>query len=525
MKRTLTRLAAAAALAFAAGAADAADVTIGARADPSVDPHFLYLSTNMAYSRHIFDALVGKDAATQRTPGLALSWKPVEPKVWEFRLRPGVRFHDGSAFTAEDVVFSIERVSKLPNNPNPYTNNIRPIVRMEIVDPLTIRFHTDEPSPQLPGLLGNVFIVSKKAAAGAGPEDFRSGKAAIGTGPYRFGSLAPGSEFKLARWEGYWGERPPWDNVTFRIIPSDTARVAALLAGDVEAIDFVASTDVANLEKNPRTSVFKKASDRFVYLGFDVGRTQSPFVKDIDGNELPDNPLRDVRVRRAIALSIDRPALVERVMEGLAVATDQLAASHIGGYAKRRPPQKADPAAARALLAEAGYPKGFSLTLHCPRDRWVNDAKVCQAVGQMMARIGIKMQVETMPANVFFTRNSLARNEFSMWLGGWAHSSTGDISAFLTSTIHSVDPARRIGSINRGRFSDPAIDALIMGAVTEMDDAKGDQLLIETMEAVLDAMPVVPLHTLMTIVAARKGLVFEPRADEQTVAMGLRPAP
>lgn len=517
-------------LAIAAGLAGAsplhsAELKIGSRADAAVDPHFLYLSTNMAYSRHLFDALVDKDANSQRRPGLATSWSAVAPTVWEFRLRDGVKFHDGSDFTADDVAFSIARVTALPNNPNPYTNNVRPIVRTEVVDRLTIRFHTDAPAPQLPGLLGNVFIVSQKAATGALPPDFRSGKAAIGTGPYRFESYRPAEALRLARNDAYWGTRPEWEALTFRIIPNDAARVAALLAGDVDAIDFVPSTEVASLGRNPRVTVFQRTSDRTMYIGLDVGSAQSPYARGLDDAVLADNPLRDVRVRRAISMAIDRKAFVERIMEGLATAADQPAAAHIGGYNPDLPPLPYDPGGARALLKAAGYPNGFALTFHCPRDRWVNDAKLCQAVGQMLARIGLKMQVETLPANVFFSRNSLKRNEFSMWLGGWAHSSTGDTSAFFTGHIHTIDPARGLGSINRAQFSNPAIDALMMRAVTELDDGRRETLLRETMTAVMGELPYVPLHTQMTVVAARKGLVMDARADEQTTALTARSQP
>ncbi|BBK32659.1 peptide/nickel transport system substrate-binding protein [Stella humosa] len=507
------------------GAATAAELKVGSRADPTVDPHFLYLSTNMAFSRHIFDALVDKDGKSQRKPGLALSWTVIAPTVWEFKLRPGVKFHDGSDFTADDVVFTIGRVTALPNNPNPYTNNIRPIVRTEVVDPLTVRFHTDAPAPQLPGLLGNVFIVSRKAAEGALPPDFRSGKAAIGTGAYRFESYKPGEALRLTRNDAFWGAKPEFDKLTFRVIPNDAARVAALLAGDVDAIDYVPSTEVASLGRNPKVAVYTQPSDRTMYIGLDLGRTQSPFVRDVDGKELPDNPLRDARVRQAISMAIDRKAFVERVMEGLATVADQPAPPHIGGYNPDLPPLAYNPEGARALLKKAGYPNGFQITFHCPRDRWVNDAKLCQAVGQMLARIGLKMQVETLPGNVFFARNSLTRNEFSMWLGGWAHSSTGDTTAYFTAHVHTNDPARGLGSINRGQYSNPALDAMIMRAVTELDDAKRETLLRQTMTAAMAEMPFIPLHTQMTAVAARKGVLFEARADEQTTALTARSQP
>ncbi|MBT6095092.1 MAG: ABC transporter substrate-binding protein, partial [Rhodospirillaceae bacterium] len=204
-------------------AAQAKDLIIGSRADPAIDPHYQWLSTNVAYSQHIFDSLVRKDAKAQWLPSLAVSWKAIDNLTWEMSLRKGVKFHDGSPFTADDVLFSFDRLSKVPNNPNPYTANVRGVKSIEKIDDHTIRIHTAKPNPLMMGPISNFFIVSKKVSEGASTQDFRTGKAAIGTGPYKFVSYNPGSELVVARNDDYWGEKEPWDKVRFKIIPNDQA--------------------------------------------------------------------------------------------------------------------------------------------------------------------------------------------------------------------------------------------------------------------------------------------------------------
>ena len=191
----------------------AATLTIGSRATPTLDPHFLFLTTNVAYNQHIYGLLVAKDGDARPIPGLATSWKAIDDTTWEFKLRKGVKFHDGSEFTAEDVVFSIERIPNVPNNPNPYTGTIRSIVKMEVVDPHTIRFKTDGVNPYLPDDFGEVIIASKKHGEGASTADFNSGKAAIGTGPFRVVEHVHGERLVLERFDDYWGEKPAWDRV------------------------------------------------------------------------------------------------------------------------------------------------------------------------------------------------------------------------------------------------------------------------------------------------------------------------
>ena len=367
-----------------AGAAGASDLTIGIGADvTAIDPHYHNVTPNNNVAAHIFDYLVLRDERQKPIPGLAESWRTVDPLTWEFKLRRGVKFHDGSELTAADVVASIERVPSVPNSPSPFTAYTKQIKEMTVVDPYTIRFRTAAPYPLMPTDMTQVAIVSAKAAK-ASTEDFNSGKAAIGTGPYKLVRYMKGDRIELARFDGYWGGKTPWEKVTLRLLPNDASRVAALLAGDVQAIEYVPTSDVARIRSDKRLNVYKIIADRLIYLHLDSDRDVSPFVTDKDGKPLARNPLKDPRVRKALSKAINRSAIVDKVMEGEAVAAGQLLADGMFGTTKNLKVEPYDPAGAKKLLAEAGYPDGFGLTIHAPNNRYVNDAKIAQAIAQML---------------------------------------------------------------------------------------------------------------------------------------------
>src|SRR5215471_7076506 len=270
--------------------ANAAELRVGLAADvTSMDPHFLNLAPNIDVSWHVFDALTHVDENARLIPGLAVSWRALDPMTWEFKLRRGVRFHDGSELTAADVVFSIERTLHVPNGQlRPFTQRI---VAKETPDPYTVRLKTGVPYAMVPYDLNSVFIVSRKAAAGARPEDFDSGKAMVGTGPFRFVRFARGDRVELARNDAYWGGAAPWDKVTLRIVPSDPARLAGLLAGDFDLIEQVPTADLARIRSDARLATAQKVSWRTIFFHLDQ-RAGSPF--------------RDPRVRRALSMAINR---------------------------------------------------------------------------------------------------------------------------------------------------------------------------------------------------------------------------
>ncbi len=482
----------------------------------TVDPHFHNLTPNNAMAAHVFETLVKADASLKTYPGLAESWKALSDTEWEFKLRKGVKWHNGDPFTAEDVAATIKRIPNVPNSPASFAVFVRAIKEVKIVDPHTIRFTTATTYPLLPTDMVSVAIVPKAIAEGAKTEDFNSGKAMIGTGPFRFQEYVSGDRIILTRNKDYYGDQQSWDKVTFRIITSAPARVAALLSGDVQMIEGVPTADAAKLKKDSRVVVSNAVSNRMIYLHMDSDREKnSPFVTTADGKPLEANPLRDARVRRALSKMIDRNAIVSRVMEGQAIAAGQLLDESFFGTSKKLKPDAYDPAGAKKLLAEAGYPNGFGLTLHSPNNRYINDGQTAQAIAQFLSRNGIPTKVDTMPSNIFFTRAS--KMEFSFILAGWGASS-GDTSSPLRALLATYNPKAGLGAANRGRFSSPELDALIAKAVVIIDDKQRDAALALASEKAIELMGLIPLHYEVSTWATRKGIQYTGRADQYTLA-------
>ncbi|HXX83769.1 MAG TPA: ABC transporter substrate-binding protein [Casimicrobiaceae bacterium] len=508
------------AAAFAANAS-AAELTIGIGADvTAIDPHYHNVTPNNNVAAHIFDYLVLRDERERPIPGLAESWKAIDPLTWEFKLRKGVRFHDGSEFTAADVIASIERVPLVPNSPSPFTVYTKQIKEMIVVDPYTIRFKTAAPYPLMPTDMTQVAMISR-AAAKASTEDFNSGKAAIGTGPYKFVRYAKGDRIELARNDAYWGGKTPWDKATLRLLPNDASRVAALLAGDVQAIEYVPTSDVSRIRADSELNVYRVIADRLIYLHMDSDRDVSPYVTDKEGKPLAKNPLKDPRVRKAISKAINRAAIVDKVMEGEAVPAGQLLPSGMFGTTSNLKVEPYDPEGAKKLLAEAGYPNGFGLTIHSPNNRYVNDAKVAQAVAQMLARVGIATKVEAMPSATYFPQATELK--FSFMLLGWG-SGTGEASSPLKALLATYNKDKGFGTANRGRYSNPRVDALLEEGLATVDDPKREALLQRATEVAIADTGIIPLHFQVNLWATRNGIVYAPRTDENTLAHKFRPA-
>ncbi|WP_367614782.1 ABC transporter substrate-binding protein [Plastoroseomonas arctica] len=489
----------------------------------SLDPHYHQLSPNNAASDMIFDRLVDTDSRSRNIPGLALSWTTVEPNVWEFKLRPNVRFHNGNPFVAEDVAFTIARLPNVPNSPSSYAIYARPITAVEVVDPLTVRFRTTEPYPLLPLDMTNVRILNRATHERSTTDDFNAGRAAIGTGPYRVVSHRMGDRIELERNDTYWGERPAFGRVNYRMITNDASRTAALLAGDVDVIDQVPTSDLARLRTDQRVTLSEIVGLRLIFLGLDFARPageNSPFVTDNNGQPLGRNPLQDVRVRRALSMAIDRRAIVERVMEGAAVPASQFLPEGTYSHVPDMPPTAYDADGARRLLAEAGYPQGFRITLAGPNDRYINDARIIQAVGQMWTRIGVRTTVEAQPWTTFVAR--AGRADFSAFLIGWG--SNPDGSHPLRNILATVNRDRGWGASNRGRYSNARVDELTLQSLSELNDARREQILIQAQRLAADDVGVIPLHIQTNIWATRRGLTIAARADELTRAQDVRPA-
>jgi peptide/nickel transport system substrate-binding protein len=511
-------------LAAAPHHAAAQTLTLAAAAAPtSVDPHYHTFTPNASLDIHIFDYLVDMDPQMHPIPALALSWKPVDERTWEFKLRPGVKFHNGADFTAADVAYTIDRVPTVPNSPGSFAVYTKPVTSVEIVDPLTIRLHTAGVFPLLPIDLTQVFIIPHGLGSMPATEDFNSGKNAIGTGPYRMISYKSGDRVELERNDAWWGNKPYWQHVSYRMIPNDAARSAALLAGDVQFIEFVPPDDAARMRTDKRVALAETTSLRFVYLWLDRSRQGSePFVSGPNGEKLDKNPFNDLRGRQALSMAINRSLIVEHVMEGEATPTGQFLAPGSVTYVPGLDPQKYDPDRAKQLLAEAGYPNGFRLTLHGPNDRYVNDSKIIQAIGQMWSRIGVQTTVDAITWSNYIGRAS--KQEFSAYLLAWGIG-TGEASDPLRALIETYSTEKGVGSVNRARYSNPTLDALIDKAVATADDAARENLLQQATKIAMDDVALIPLHIQKNIWGMKAGLGYIARADETTRAMDVRPVP
>ncbi|MCB9957315.1 MAG: ABC transporter substrate-binding protein [Rhodospirillaceae bacterium] len=521
MPRNAWAAAAVAAAMFAPAMAHAEDLTIAVASEATaMDPHYHNTGNNNQIMAQIYDRLINQGPNQELLPGLAESWGPTDdPTVWEFRLREGVTFHDGSPFTAEDVAYTIARVPNVPNSPSSFAIYTADITEVEIVDDYTVRFHTATPYPLMANSLSTIYIVSADIGEDASTECFNDGACAIGTGPYRQVEYTPGDRIVLEANADYWDGAPIWDTVTIRPISSPAARVAALLAGDVDVIASVPTTDIAQLEDNDDVNLWQGISNRVIYLHIDSDREVSPHVTAIGGSEI-ENPLRDVRVRRALSMAIDREAIVDDVMEGIAIPAGQLLPAGFFGVSDTIEVPDYDPDGARALLEEAGYGDGFAVTIHGPNDRYINDAAVAQAIAQMWSRIGLETSVETMPRSVYFGRASDL--EFSVMLVGWGAGS-GEASSPLRSLIVTNDADRGLGGANRGRFSNAEVDALVEEAMQTVDDDARAALLAHATEIAMDQVAIIPTHFQVNTWGTRADLEYEPRTDEYTLATSVTP--
>lgn len=522
MIRTSISISAAALVALATPA-PAQEIRLGyGTAVTSIDPHFHNLASNIKLSIHVFDRLIDQDERIRLKPALATEWKAIDDTTWEFKLRPDVKFHDGSDFGAEDVAASIRRVAWVPNSPSPFTIYTRPIRETVIVDPLTIRFKTAAPYPLMPVDLSSINIVARKHEQ-APTTEFNDGRAMVGAGPYKFVEYAPGDRMVMQRNDAYWGAKPHWQKATIKVMTNNASRVAALLAGDVQAIDDVPPTDYVGLKGNANVNIVRAPANSVVFMHLDSFRDQSPFLTDKAGAVLPKNPLKDRRVRMAVSKAMNRPALVERVMDDTATPAGGLLAEGFFGVSPKLRPDVFDPEAARKLLADAGYPNGFTLTIHGPNDRYPNDAKVLQAVAPMLTRIGIETKVVSQPWATFITQASTPNYAFSAILIGNS-ATTGEASFPLRAQVATVDAAKGMGASNRSRYSNPKVDELLGKAMTTVDDAKRDALLQETAEVAMADQAIVPLYYQDNIFALRKGLAYTGRADGYLGAFMIRPA-
>lgn len=497
----------------------AADLRIGLSGEvTSLDPHFLAAQPNLTVARHVFESLTDVDPQTRLIPGLAERWRALDATTWEFNLRRGVKFHDGSDFTAEDAAFSIARPLSIKGSPGGFASYVRAVESTAVVDAYTLRVKTKYPYGALPEELNSILIVSKKHAQNAGPEDFDAGRAMIGTGPYKFVRYQRGDRLELARNDLWWGPRPAWDKVTLRIVPADPSRTAALLAGELDVIEHVPSADIKNLNKNNKLRVIQTTSWRTILLHLDQYRAKPPGLTDASGKPLAKNPFLDLRVRRAVSKAINRNAIAERVMEGLAVPAANIVSPGVFGHNAVLQAEPYDPEGAKRLLVEAGYANGFRVTLAGPNNRYINDAQILQTVAQLLTRVGIQTRVEAAPMSAFLSR--VRKEDTSFALLGWG-SFAADLA--LRSLVAAPNPEKGYGAWNWGRYSNPQIDALMEQALASVDRPKREALAREANTLAMHDLAFIPLHHQVVSWAMRAGLSYTPRTDEFTFAHHFTP--
>lgn len=502
---------------LASAAAFAENLTIGF-ADPisSVDPQLNNHAGDRSLALHFWDSIVNSRDGSRLEPGLAKSWKPLDDRTWEFKLRDDVKWQDGVPFTAEDIVFSLQRARNVPGSIASYVGAVRTVESASAPDPHTVIVKTTAPNPNLPLEIAAVYIVSKHVGETTATEDYNSGKAVVGTGPYRFISHVPGDRTVFERNPGYYGERPYWDKVDYRFIPNGSARTAALLAGDVDVIDKVAVTDVAKLQESKAVEVFTYPGLRVLLIQPSFREGPNEFISDNDGKPLSVNPLRDVRVRQALNLAINRKAIVDRVLQGTVTEANQWMPKGTFGYNDKLADIPNDPERAKKLLAEAGYPQGFQVTIHVPGDRYPQAPEAIQAVAQFWSRVGVKTAVEVLPSATYFSR--ALKNEFAVSVLAWGNG-TGEASYGLLNALTTVDPARGRGASNWGRYSNPQVDAALDAASSEFEASKRAATLAEAARVVGEDAGVLPLYHYKNIWAAKKGLKVVPLLSDRTTAL------
>jgi len=508
------------ALLAAAPAVMAQDLTIGLRAGPdSIDPHWSTLGSQAEALRHVFDTLVDADETLQLQPGLAVSWTPVDDTTWEFKLREGVTFHDGTPFTAEDVKFSIERIPVV-TGPMPMTLYTKYVASVEIVDDYTLRIKTNGMAPSLPNDFTRLFVVPSETGMEAGNDQFNSGEKAIGTGPYKFVSWQPKGDLVVERNDDYWGEAPAWQRVVRREIPDDAARVAALKSGQVDMINYVPATDYLSMQSDGSLDTFVSDSIYILNIAPSV-KDEEPQPIKVNGQEIEGNPLQDVRVRKALDLAINRDVLVNVVLEGLGTPANQLMPEGFFGYSSDIPAPAYDIDQAKALLTEAGYPDGFEIDFTCTNNRVPGDAVVCEALAQMWSRLGLTVNAQALNGTVFFP--AAQREEYTMTMSAWG-TLTGEAAYTYGALVHTQDAEKGFGNFNRSGYSNPEFDRIFSEGSQTLDTDARRELYEQASEIAMEDRALIPTIILQSVWAAKAGMVdFTPRVDQETRAYAITP--
>ncbi|HWT09735.1 MAG TPA: ABC transporter substrate-binding protein [Roseomonas sp.] len=472
----------------------------------SMDPHFR-LSGEQNLLRALHARLVGMTPDGKPEPGVAQSWRPVQDgRAWEFTIRADAKFSDGSPITAEDVAYSIARVPTIEGSAGAYHIFVRAITRTEVTGPRTILLHTAAPYPFMAEDMTEVAVISRALGPNLRTADFNSQAVKIFSGPYTLTDYRFGEFVAMQRNPHWFGPAPAYAAANFKVIASDSSRMAALLAGDVQAVDEVAVADIARLRRDAALNVTQAAGMRVMYVAMDMDRDASPHIRDANGQPMTRNPFKDVRVRQALSFAINRAAIVDRVMEGAATVASNLLPQGTPGTSAALGVTPFEPERARRLLAEAGYPNGFQVTLHATNDRYPNDEKVAQAIAQFWTRVGVRTDVATLPNAAFFP--AAARQTFSVFAAQYG---ADNISYAYRALVHAYNRDQGLGTANRTRHASPRADALVAEALREMDETRRNALFARASEIAIGEEAIIHMiYHPAYVYAARKPVMVTP---------------
>jgi peptide/nickel transport system substrate-binding protein len=487
----------------------------------SLDPYSLNESFTLGALGNVFEGLTKRDRDLKIIPGLAERWEVIDPLKWRFHLRKGVKFHNGEPFTADDVVFSTLRMFSPDSNMKSRAPAEMKAVK---VDDHTVDFVLAVPNPILHAEWDTWYIMSKAWAEANGAQNALSARGSLapwalkanGTGPFKIESHAPGDKTTYKPNPAWWGK--PEHNLTdviFQTIKSDATRVAALLSGEIDLMDPVPVQDLERVNASPNARAMTGPEIRTIFLNFDVMRDELQYAS-VKGK----NPFRDVRVKKAFYQAIDIEAIKSRIMRGSSVPSAIMISPLLYARAGEFQRYPYDPEAAKKLLADAGYPAGFDITMDCPNDRYVNDEAICSAVVAMLNRIGIKAKLNSMPKAQYFAKAGVSgKYDSSFNLLGWTPGS-GDALNVITSMAGCRDAAGKGRNFpgaqgNYGGYCNDKVEDLAKQIGVETDLKKRDDLIAQVFRIMHDEIAHIPLHQQSLVWGVSKKLEIPQRADNQ----------
>ncbi len=493
IQRKITATALFVALSAAGLVASAQTVRIANQGDSlSMDPHSLNESLQLSVTGNVYEPLVGRNKDLSLAPALATSWKQTAPTVWRFELRKGVQFHDGSPFTADDVLFSLARTQVEGSDMKSYTNDFKDVRK---IDSHTVDIETKTPFPILPDVLSLVYIMSKKwceTNQATVPVDRRKGIEnaasfrANGTGPFRVRERQPNVRTVFTRNGSYWGKiEGNVTEVVFTPIGNDATRVAALLSGEVDVMEPVPVQDIDRVNSSANTRAITGPELRTVFLGMDQKRDELLY-SSVKGK----NPFKDKRVRQAFYQAIDIEGIKKTVMRGASNPSAQLIGPGINGFQPDMKRLPYDVEAAKKLMAEAGYPNGFEVGMNCPNDRYVNDGRICQTVAANLSRINVKVNLQAETKGTYFPK--VLRRDTSFYMLGWTPA-TYDAHNAMNAIMACVDD-KGAGQFNLGAYCNPAVDELTKKVQAETDKTKRNAYIKEAFDLHAADVGHIPLH-------------------------------